>query len=202
MSEQSIQTENYEWSHPVDVSKIGEDGRVLNIDAPKETFMPLCRRLNLEHIRSIKAVIRLERNAVTKVLHVNGEFSGDLDQICVVTGEAVAEKVEDSFESWYAEPNEAVSFAKAKRDRMNAKEREEQPMLEELDDPEEIIDGKIDLGELVIQFLSLSLTPYPKVPGARGNFGEPLEDAPEDTYDNPFAALKDWKVKEKETNKE
>lgn len=189
--------ENYEWSYPVDVTKIGEDGLSMDIEAPKESFIPLSRRLGLDDIREIKASLQIERNSVTKILHLNGTFEADIDQICVVTGEPVAEKVKDSFESWYAEPSDAVSFAKAKRDRMNAKEREEQPMLEEFDDPEKIIDGKIDVGEVVTQFLSLSLNPYPKQPGARGNFGEPLEDAPEGTYNNPFAALKDWKVKEK-----
>ena len=202
MTEQVIQPDSYEWSHPIDVSKIGEDGKNLKIEAPKEVHDALCRRLNLDEIREISASVRLKRNAVTKILHITGDLVADVDQICVVTGDPVAEKVEDSFESWYAEPSDAVSFAKAKRDRMNAKEREEQPMLEEFDDPEEIIDGKIDIGELVIQFLSLSLEPYPKAPGARGNFGEPLEDAPEGTYNNPFAALKDWKIKEKEKNNE
>jgi hypothetical protein len=200
MTESPIETPEYEWSHPVDVSKVNEDGMILDIDAPKENYAALCRRLNLEDIHELKGKVKLERNAVTKILHVSGDLYANVDQKCVVTGEPVAEKVSDSFESWYAEPNDTVSFTKAKRDRMNAKEREELPMLEEFDDPEEIVNGKIDLGELLVQFLSLSLDPYPRVAGARGNFGDELEEAPEGTYNNPFAALKDWKIKEK--NKE
>lgn len=202
MTETSTIPDSYEWSYPVDVNKISEDGLRLDIEAPENTYSALCKRLNLENIRVIKAQIRLDRNAVTKVLHVKGDLVADVDQICVVTGDPVAEKIQDSFESWYAEPSEAVSFTKVKRERMKTKEREDQPMLEEFDDPEEIIDGKINIGELATQFLSLSLTPYPKSPGARGNFGEPLEDAPDGTYNNPFAALKEWKIKEKEKSKE
>ncbi len=201
MSEDDIRQEPAEWSHFIDAQIIDTKGRELDIEAPKEDYNALCRRLGLDDITSMKAHLSLTRNAVSKVIHVKGSVSADVTQLCVVTGEPVAEHVDDTFEAWYAEPNEAVSFTKAKRDRLNAKEREELPMLEEVDDPEKIIDGKIDLGELVVQSLSLALNPYPRCKDARANFGEPIEDAPEGTYNNPFAALKDWKAKEKEKNK-
>jgi hypothetical protein len=72
------------------------------------------------------------------------------------------------------------------------------PLLDEQDDPEPITDGKIDLGELVSQFLSLSINPFPHAPGVElpeeqegdGPVRMSAGNAP-----NPFAALKDWKAR-------
>lgn len=194
-------TADTEWSHPVDINDIENQGKEIKADAPEDVFDAVARRLNLDSIKSLCVTAKITRNKVTQVININAEIEADVVQNCVVTGAPVQEYLKDEFECWYAEPSEAVSFAKAKRDRMSPKEREEQPMLEEYDDPEQIVDGKIDLGELAVQHLSLSLNPYPRCQDARSNFGEPLEEAPEGTYNNPFAALKDWKIKEKLKNK-
>lgn len=190
-----------EWSHIILAETVDEKEKRIDLSAPKDAFNLLCHRLNLEEIHHIKCTLNIRRDPVTKIIQLSGALDAHVDQICVVTGEPVDEKITDDFQSWYIEPNETVSFTKAKRERMSEKEREEQPMLEEFEDPETVVDGKIDVGEVVIQFLSLSLNPYPKRPGARGNFGDPLEEAPDGTYDNPFAALKEWKAQEKSETK-
>ncbi len=200
--EEGVSHVSVEWSHFVDANTIDTKPKDMDIHTPSVNFNALCRRLGLDEIKDIKARVTLKRNDVSKVIHVKGKITANVNQLCVVTSEPVEEYVEEEFEAWFSEPNEAVSFTKAKRERLKAKEREEQPILEEFDDPEQIIDGKIDLGELIIQNLSLALNPYPRCKDARANFGEPIEDAPEGTYNNPFAALKDWKAKEKEKNKD
>lgn len=192
------QATTQEWTYHVFSEDVDKKPLHISISAPEECFSSLCKRLDLHSIESLGADIVLTRNPVSKIIHVNGTLHADVCQYCVVTTEPVAEHVEDSFESWCAEPNNAVSFTKAKRERMNHQERSEQPMLEEYDDPEEIIDGKIDLGELVTQHLSLSLNPYPRQENAAfDNQAQPLSDGDEDMYDNPFAALKEWKASEK-----
>lgn len=187
----------HEWSHFIDSDKIDREKRVIELSPPEESVRRLCQRLNLISIPHLSAELTIQRLDINKVVHIMGKIIADVEQACVVTGDSVPEHVEDEFEAWYAEPNQAVSFTKAKRERMKPKEKDDQPMLEEEDDPEAIIDGKIDAGELVVQYLSLALNPYPRKEGVRSNFGEPLEEAPEGTYNNPFAALKDWKAREK-----
>ena len=67
----------------------------------------------------------------------------------VVTLELVADEINTDFEAWYADPGQAVSLTKVRYDKQAQKGRVEVPILEEHEDPEPIIEGKIDLGELV-----------------------------------------------------
>jgi len=192
-----------EWSYEFISEKVGSDPVEVELSAPKEALPLLCNRLDLHSIESLEAKVMLTRNAVNKVIHVYGEIIADVHQNCVITDEPVRERVEDSFESWFAEPNNAVSFTKVKRERSVPIEGNEHPMLEEVDDPEPIVDGKIDLGELVTQNLSLALNPYPRKEGATlESKVSTLSNVDNDEiYDNPFAALKAWKVDEKKNDK-
>ncbi len=186
-----------EWSYLIDSEDISNNVIKLSISAPQDCYDKICKRLGLASINYINVDLEIKRNKVTKVVHVKGDIDAEIYQKCVITTEPVLENVKDSFEAWFADPNNAVSFVKAKRERMSKQERSELPIMEEYEDPEDIIDGKIDLGELSIQYLSLSLCPYPKLEGANyENKGDPLEPPPEGTYDNPFAALKEWRNKE------
>lgn len=186
-----------EWSHFIESERVSEKPWVIELVLGDEAKPALVKRLGLHGIDNMKAELRLQRQQVNKVIHITGRITANLQQKCVVSMEPVEEHVEDEFEAWYAEPNQAVSFTKARRERMSAKEQEEQPILEEFDDPEPVIDGKIDLGELVTQYLSLALNPYPRAEGVDYKAEAGLEEAEEGTYDNPFAALKDWKEREK-----
>ncbi len=186
-----------EWSYYISSEDVGRKSLRVNLSIPEENIFSICNRIGIYSIESLNAELVLTRNPVSKVIQVKGMLQADLHQYCVVTTEPVAEHIEDSFESWFAEPSSAVSFAKAKRERMSPQERSELPMLEECDDPEEIVDGKIDLGELVIQYLSLSLNPYPRKKGVVFDVQDKLLDEEEESYNNPFAALKEWKASEK-----
>lgn len=193
----SKQVSEQEWSHYISSEDVGRKPLRTSVSLPKESIPALCKRLGVYSIEALKADIVLTRNSVTKVIQVNGDLHADLHQYCVVTAEPVAEHIEDSFESWCVEPNSSVSFAKAKRERMSPQERGELPVLEEYDDPEEIIDGKIDLGELVTQHLSLSLNQYPRKEGVAFESNDKMLEDEEGMYNNPFAALKEWKALEK-----
>ncbi len=189
-----------EWSYFYPAEEVDEKVTRVEISPSDDEKQALCNRLGLTDIKSLRADLTLQRNQISKVVHIIGHVVADVVQKCVVTMDPVDAHIDDSFEAWYAEPSQAVSFAKAKRERMSPKEQEEQPMLEEYDDPEPIEGGKIDLGELVSQHFSLFLDPYPRKEGLAYDAGDQLEEAPEGTYDNPFAALKEWK--EKETKKD
>lgn len=201
MAAQDINPQQKEWSHAFKAEDVDRKPVLVEISAPESAYSALCSRLGLISIDSLKAKLTLVRNDVNKVIHIQGQILAEVQQKCVVTAESVAEVVDDTFEAWFAEPSNAVSFTKAKRDRTSTPENNEHPMLEEEEDPEEIIDGKIDLGELVIQYLSLSLNPYPKKEGAEYENKEASLDHDQDVYSNPFAALKDWKSGEKKKGK-
>ena len=187
-----------EFSYFIDSSDIGSTPVSINVPVPADKAAILSKRLGLHSINSLSADLVLERNPVNKTICIKGIIHADIHQKCIVTTDPAHEIIEDEFEAWFSDPNSAVSFVKAKRERMSRKEKNDQPVMEETDDPEPIVDGKIDVGELIVQHLSLSLNPYPRLDGAqyKGKGDGALGEAPEGTYDNPFAALKDWKINE------
>jgi len=192
-----INGESQEWAHLMASEDIGVKPVNIKISPPKEIIAALCKRLNLHSIRVLNADIVLQRNSVDKVIHIKGHVKADLVQSCVITTDQVQECIDDKFEAWFIDPNSTVSFAKAKRERLSRKAQSDLPVMDEYEDPEPVIDGHIDLGELVVQNLSLSLNPYPRVEGAKHDLQEvSLQSSSEELYDNPFAALKDWKSKE------
>lgn len=194
-----VEAMKHEWSYPLEVEKITSKPTRLEAIAGEEERAALCRRLDIPVISRLEAKLVIQRNAGNMIIHIKGEIDADVEQRCIVTREPVKEKVRDSFEAWYADPGQAVSFTKARRERMNIKDKGEQPMLEECDDPEPIVNGVIDLGELVTQNFSLALNPYPRKKGAAYKGGEEeslAPESPEGAYNNPFAALKEWRAKE------
>ena len=56
------------------------------------------------------------------------------------------------------------------------------------DEPDPLVDGKIDLGALAAEFFALGLDPYPRKPGVA--FEPPAEPEPQAT---PFAVLRGGK---------
>lgn len=191
----------FEWSHNIETDEVGVKSVSLQISPDEEQAFALSKRLGVISIEKLEADLTLTRNDVNKVIHVEGKVLADITQECVVTMDPVAEHVEETFEAWYAEPSSAVSFTKAKRERMSVADQDEQPIIDEFDDPETVVDGKIDLGELVTQHFSLALNSYPRADDAPFETAVGLKDAPEGTYDNPFAALKDWKAGEAKKEK-
>jgi uncharacterized metal-binding protein YceD (DUF177 family) len=186
-----------EWSYLVEEDRAGTDIKDLTISPSAEETEALCKRLNLLSLEGLKAHLNLERTSGGMVVHIKGRFTGHLTQACVVSLEPVPADIEETFEGWYANPDQAVMLSKARRARQAKNGEGEAPILEEKDDPEPIQNGHIDLGELVTQYLSLAIDPYPHAPGVGHSDQEVrvLEsDAPgADIRRNPFAALKNWK---------
>jgi len=167
----------------------------LSITPNKEERKNLVRRLGILGIEMLKADLVLKREQGGLVVHIKGHILATLKQSCVVSMDEIETKVNETFEAWFADPDQAVALAKVKHDKQ-VKANGETPIIDESDDPERIIDGKIDLGEVVTQHLSLAINPYPHKEGVNYEYGddEPHK-VPEAFKNNPFAALKDWKSK-------
>lgn len=183
------------WSYLVDESEVGANKPYTKKLAASEAECALvAARLHLAGVQSLSAELTLSRVPLNKaVIHVEGVLKAGVTQSCVVTSAPVKSHVEDEFEAWFANPSSFTSIAKARNDRAAKAADAEIPVLEEQEDPEPIIDGKIDLGDLVTQYLSLSLDPYPRAHGAGLPEGQAEVAPPSDLLKNPFAALKDWK---------
>ncbi len=188
-----------EWSHFIEAGKIGMVPIKMTIAPGVDECKRLAKRMGLVEIKSFESDLVISRDSGSHVIFISGQIHASLTQSCVITAKPVKSEVSDSFESWYADQDQAVSFARAKQERL-AREGQagETPFLDESEDPEPVTDGQIDLGELVSQYLSLAIDPYPHAEGAEYDAAleaQGKKGASAEVYENPFAALKDWKHK-------
>lgn len=188
------------WSYLLDQGEIGTQTLTKKLKAGEVECKAVADRLGLVGVHSLSAEMTLSRAPGNKaVIYVQGVLKASVTQSCVATRAPVKEYIEEEFEAWYADPASFVSIAKARHDRQGkGKEGDaEIPILEEREDPEPMVNGKIDLGDLISQYLSLGLNPYPRAHGAgdeaKGDTVE-IATAPSPIRKNPFDALKNWKA--------
>jgi hypothetical protein len=108
-----------------------------------------------------------------RYVEVTGDVEATIEQTCVVTLEPFVSTVKERVELRYTEPR-FIDEADA-----GGEEHEV-----DLDAPDPIENGRIDLGVLTAEYLSLGLDPYPRKPGVA--FTPLLESEPEPS---PFAKL-------------
>lgn len=183
-----------EFSYKFAVEDLEKEPLTLDLEADEAQREALAKRLNVTSVDGLSAHIVLERTA-GHVITVNGKLKADITQACVVTLEPIVNHIEDAFDAFFSEQTDAVSFAKAKRDKIVENQDPEAPFLDEKDDPERIVDGMIDLGEVVTQYLSLSIDPYPRKEGAKHHLSDDDEEAVKAARKthNPFAKLEGMK---------
>ncbi len=183
-----------EWSHQIEADYVTKEPKTETIEANEEERLHLARRLDILSIDRLHATLRLQREQGGMVVHIRGDIDCVLQQACVVTLDPVEDHIKEKFDAWFSDPSQAITLAKVKKERLRQSGQNEVTMIEEEEDPEAIVDGKIDLGELVVQHLSLALNPYPHKDGVKYEYGddEP-EKVPDAFKSNPFEALKNWK---------
>ncbi len=183
-----------EWSHFFDIDDLERNRPTeLIIEADEEERADLSRRFVVEGMKSVTANLTLQKTA--GIIHVKGRFTTLVTQKCVVSTDDFDTELSESVEGWFADKESTVSFAVAKKERDVVKHQAEVQILDEKDDPEPIIEGRIDLGELVAQHISLAIPSYPHKEGVKFEVGdEDIQlDAKSPLRKNPFEALKDWK---------
>lgn len=131
-----------EFSRLVDVIRLNQPQK---IKANESELAAVAKRLGLATLEKLEAELTIKRGR-GDLIHVTGELSASLSQTCVVS-------LED-FSISLSEPVEALFT-----------DSDIEPDLEDPDAPELVINGKIDLGETVVQYLSLALDPFPRKPG-------------------------------------
>ena len=123
---------------------------------------------------------RFEAEITVKPAHIGwkmtGRVSATAEQTCGITLEPLPVEIDERFSVDLILPVEAA----------NDEDEEIEITLDD-DSPDEIEDGKIDLGQYAVEQLALSLDPFPRKPGAE--FVQP----PEPVEISPFAVLKGLK---------
>lgn len=156
-------------SRLVDVASLDASGGDYVIEPTEAERAAIAKRLGIPAIKSLRGEFRLTplRGGVEIRLKIDAEA----ERICVASlepmRETIREEIRMQFDRNYAE-DESDDLA------------DSELLREPLDGDE------LDLGELLVQHLSLSLDPYPRKEGAEG-LADKFRDA---TSSSPFSALK------------
>lgn len=198
MSRKKTATTDLGWVYLIDQGEIGQNPYHKAIAAGEADLKALAARLGIPGVQSLSAEVVLQRVPGNKaVIHVEGMLKADVTQSCIISHAPVKGHIEEEFEGWYADPSSFTSLARARHEKAGKAADIEIPIMDEREDPEPMVNGKIDLGDLVAQYLSLSLNPYPRAHGVawdresvdHGRDAQPATPLRK----NPFEALKDWK---------
>jgi hypothetical protein len=173
---ETAMTEETLFSRVVRVDSLPREGQVVTLEASLAEREALASFYKLPAIAALMATLRVDpwgRGGA----HVTGAVHGELTQLCIVSAELFPGTVDENVDVRFA-PQRAANARS-----MAAKENETFSVDEE-DEPDPIVDGKIDLGALASEFFALGLDPYPRKPGAVF-----VEDAKSEPMASPFSAL-------------
>jgi len=165
------------FSRVIRVDAIPIEGRTVTLEATPEERRALAKLYQLPSIDALTTSLSLA-HASGGAVRVTGAVHGELTQICVV-----------SLDPFPATIDEAIDVRFAPREIAEDRARPETLVfsMSDEDEPDPIVDGKIDLGALAAEFFALGIDPYPRKPGV-------IFDTPVDRSDpvTPFAVLRDF----------
>lgn len=170
-----------EFSRPVLVDVISTRGIDMDVEANEAECVALAQRFGIDRVVSLKAKAQLKALAGGNLFRVDGHLFAVVQQTCVVTLEPFEQQVDESFVIVFGADPDSDSV-------------ELELSFDDDDPPEPLVDGAIDVGEVVAEHLALALDPFPRKAGAE------LPDRPEEPVEieekvSPFAALAAFKQK-------
>ena len=149
-----MKEETPEFSYIIDANRIPASGLVLNLNANDQERKALAQRFGLEKIHELTAALVFKRINQKRV-RLNATLNARVEQQCVVTLKTFIQPVQDTFSIVFCQENDT-----------SLRPNEIDLDMNEEDDVETLQDNKIDAGELVAEYLSLALDPFPHAPGA------------------------------------
>src|SRR6202041_434776 len=143
------------FSRPIKVDALPRDGLEQTVEAAPAERAALAAELDLADLARLTATFFLKR--ADKGVRVTGAVHAEVTQTCVVTLEPFPVTIDEPVD---------VRFARPTEERSGRRSEAETLALDAADPPDPIVDGRIDLGALAVEFLALALDPHPRKPGA------------------------------------
>jgi uncharacterized metal-binding protein YceD (DUF177 family) len=170
------QTAKPEFSRLIAIEGIAPDKkRKEEIAASEEECAALAARFGLRSLRNFTAELSVRRVPGGTAVRIEGLFRADVVQACVVSLQDVHAHIDGQFDTYFTEDAE------------QAREEIAFTLDDDLDAAEMVHNGMIDLGEVVAQYLSLELDPYPRAPGV--SLAAQLHESGTPKKANPFQVL-------------
>ena len=162
-----MNTSPFEFSRLIDLSAIGEEAS-LALEAQAQELEALTRRLKVE-VRALKGVVTVAL-ARDQVSHkVGGRFAAQVCQLCSQDLEPFEQELEEAFTVYFS-PEEHPGV-----------------VLLDQEDQEFYAEPQVDVGEVMAQYLCLSLPAYPLCPAHQAQ--KPRGESIASEKKNPFDAL-------------
>jgi uncharacterized metal-binding protein YceD (DUF177 family) len=160
-----------DFQHSLTLDSI-RDGDRIDLSADGAQRDAIARRLGLVSLSSFKAHAALQRDKLD--VHARGRVVAALEQACEVTGDPVAQHIDEPFD---------LLFTPAPKD-----EQPEEIELSESECETIFYEGRnLDLGTALVDTLALALDPYPRSAGADAALKE--AGVLSESAAGPFAAL-------------
>jgi hypothetical protein len=153
--------ENEPFVRPVRVESVPEGGVEHVVDANEAERSALAALNGLRAIGRLTGIFALSR-AGRGIIRVRGEVHAEATQTCVVSLEPFDVVLDEPVDVRFAPP--AGEGARRRGPPIAAAEAQGLAFDDE-DEPDLIVDGRIDLGALAAEFMILGLDPYPRKPG-------------------------------------
>ncbi|MEQ8964626.1 MAG: DUF177 domain-containing protein [Azospirillaceae bacterium] len=157
-----------EFSRPVAVAALGGRDEVRELLATPAECAALAPRLGVDRLDRLVARLTVGLRQAGRAVAVRGTVTAAVTRTCVVTLEPFDSEVEEAIETLFvAGLDDTAGVGEIEVDAVEAI------------DTEPLMGGRIDLGELVVQCLSLALDPHPRAPGAAVDPVWTADEAPE-----------------------
>lgn len=173
----------------VNLDKLASHEMKMEITASPQECAALAKRFGIPGMKRLDARLKLRRYMTPggPEVSIGGDFSADVTLTCVITSEPIESCVASSLAVRYMSP-QAFEELESWREQQATLPAEE-------DDIEPLEEGVLDVGELVAQYVSISIDPYPRKEGAGARDSDGEADDNEGRRSSmpersPFAILK------------
>ena len=145
-----MSVEEIKFSKLLPVDKITVATSSYNITASADDCISITERLEVLSVQKFEARLKVKKVPELKAILIEGRVKAKVEQACTLSGQPISEKINETFQSYFVASAENL-------------EKLEQNDPAFLDEDVEVIEGdNIDVAELVTQYLSLFLNPYPR----------------------------------------
>lgn len=174
-----------EFSRPQKADELPQKGRTIVLDPDTAELDAIAKRLGLVALNRFEGELKLQPE-MGRQISLSGPIRAEIVQTCVVTGDPLMTELAFDVDLTFAEDADPLAG-------LNMSE-EDVLTDPEIEEPDPIVDGKIDVGEAAVEELALNIPPYPRTPGAVFEGIDTDEDGGNER-ENPFAALSSLKDK-------
>jgi hypothetical protein len=169
------------FSRPFKIEDLRDKAADVDVTADAGECAALAAETGIPAIHALSARFHIAPARQGRV-DVSGRIRARLTQVCVVTLDEFETELEEDIAVTFAPEAEAGRAAER-----HAARPEEDGDASSEEPPDAIVDGRIDLGAIAVEFFVLGLDPYPRKPGVE--FEVETARTPESRDESPFAAL-------------